>query len=235
MMQQLQQMAGTPAKGKADKDAPVRLLPPLDATDLAGLKARIPAPLPDEIRELLSLTRGLTGLLPEIDFSGLPGFAFMEAFPHGLPIAHDGAGNYWVVDLMPGQPRWGPVFFACHTPAVIAFQCDDLAQFIDQLVAMHAAEDAHPLQRMQTDVVMRIWRRKPHLLTPEAAAAGDDRLREWAAQYGARDVICDLRRPQFGDGFPWGMFGPRTEIHRHDHERLFSIRHKSWWSRLRGR
>ncbi len=42
----------------------------------------------------------------------------------------------------------------------------------------------------------------------------------------------DLRTPEPGDGFCWGLYGPRTELRRHPAERIFGrkkVPKKPWW------
>ena len=66
----------------------------------------------------------------------LEGFGLEEAFPQAYSIAHDGYGNYWVLDLLPGDGAWGPVFYACHDPAVIGYQAETIETFLADVVAM---------------------------------------------------------------------------------------------------
>ena len=48
-----------------------------------------------------------------VDFTGSQcSFQHDEIFPHGLPIAADGYGNFWVIDLLPSSADWGPIYFA---------------------------------------------------------------------------------------------------------------------------
>ena len=115
----------------------LRLLPPLTPDEFGQLEARIPCPLPSEVRDLLEYCRGFDGVLESIDFSGLlPEFGMEEIFPHGVPIAHDGFGNYWVVDLHAHSATWGPIFFACHDAPVIVFQTNSLAHFISEVIKL---------------------------------------------------------------------------------------------------
>ena len=123
----------------------LKLLPPLGADDLAALETRIPCPLPAEVRELLAYSRGFeNGPVKSVDFSGLTDFGMEEIFPCPIPIAHDGFGNYWVVDLTTGSRAWAPILYVCHDPAVIVFQAASLAEFIEELLKL-ADEVGAPL------------------------------------------------------------------------------------------
>jgi hypothetical protein len=120
----------------------IRLLAPLSEEEVAQLEARIPCVLPPDARELLTLARGFEGSpLESIDFSGLMDPIFEELFPCGLPVAHDGYGNYWVVDLTSSSGQWGPILYLCHDPAVVVYQCPDIATFVADVLIM--AEPPH--------------------------------------------------------------------------------------------
>jgi hypothetical protein len=128
-----------------------------------------------------------------------------------------------VLDLLPGDDSWGPVFYACHDPAVIGYQAETVEAFLADVVAMWRPGRS-PVDRMHEEEVHRIWRAHPGLLTPAAAAGSDDPvLAGFAATLPAAAWIADLRRAQFGEGFAWGRFGPRTEIRRAGRDRLWAL------------
>jgi len=88
-------------------------------------EAALPCPLPEQARQLLRFCRGFEGPLVEpVDFTGRDlDFEQTDVFPHGMPIAGDGYGNLWVVDLTPESQVFGPVWFACHDALpVFAYQ-----------------------------------------------------------------------------------------------------------------
>lgn len=84
------------------------LLPPLTPDEIASLEGDLGFALPAEARALLSVARGLAqSPLESVDFAGLGGGAVLEEiFPHAVSIAHDGFGNYWVVDASPNSDVW---------------------------------------------------------------------------------------------------------------------------------
>jgi hypothetical protein len=72
--------------------------------------------------------------------------------------------------------------------------------------------------------VARIWCEHPDLITqPAAGASTDPMLRDFAGALTATAMIADLRRPQLGQGFAWGRYGPRTSIERFGTERLWAL------------
>src|SRR5690348_10080757 len=71
---------------------------PLTRADIDELGAEVEAPLPLELTAVLAETRAIDGVEP-IDFTGRTmDVEVGELSPAGLPIATDGAGNFWVLD-----------------------------------------------------------------------------------------------------------------------------------------
>jgi hypothetical protein len=59
-----------------------------------------------------------------------------DVFPLGLPIAADGAGNFWVLDLTAREMAAAAVFFACHDPPIVLYQSPGLGHFLREVVKM---------------------------------------------------------------------------------------------------
>ena len=206
----------------------LKLLPPLVPGELSELEAAIPCPLPSEARELLEYCRGFDGVLESIDFSGLlPGFGMEEIFPHAVPIAHDGFGNYWVVDLIARSTTWGPIFFVCHDAPVIVFQTDSLAHFIDELIKLGNSPWRSEINEVHEIHHDNIWRQNPGLLTVEQVRqSADGDLKTFARSLDDSWWMIDLREAKVGDGFSWGRYGPNTMIRRFGAKRIFAIQKK---------
>jgi len=214
----------------------LKLLPPLGAEELAGLETRIPCPLPAEARELPAYSRGFeNGPVESVDFSGLIDFGMEEIFPCPIPIAHDGFGNYWVVDLTSGCRAWAPVIYVCHDPAVIVFQSASLAEFIEELLKLGNPPYKSALDEVHETAAFAVWNDLSGMRAAgELQDAADVAHRDFAAGLGGDWLIADLRNAAVGDGFPWGRFGPRTANRRMGEERVFAIQRKSLWKRLVG-
>ena len=164
------------------------------------------------------------GPLESFGLLDLEGFGLEEAFPNAYSIAHDGYGNYWILDLLPVPGPWGPVFYACHDPPVIACQSPSIEAFVAEMIALWQPGPRSAIDRMHEDDVNRIWRDHPGLLAPgDAARADDPVLAAFAATLTSNAWIADLRAGRPGQGFAWGRFGPRTEIRRAGHERLWAV------------
>ena len=214
----------------------ITLLPPLTEEELARLALLLPCPLPPDARELLTFARGFEGgTVESMDLGGLMEPIFEEIFPCGLPIAHDGYGNYWVLDLVSTSTVWGPVFFLCHDAPVVVYQCPDVATFIRDLLVMAEPPHSGPIDEVHEGHMRRIWKENPGaLLRDEALASPDDAVRRFAADLTPEHWIVDLRSARTGDGFSWGRFGPNTPQARAGEERIFAYQSRSRSRRLLG-
>lgn len=217
----------------------LKLLPPLSDSELRDLEARIPCPLPAEARDLLSHCRGFEGgSLESINFSGLyPRFGQEEIFPCGIPIAHDGFGNYWIVDLTRESTTWGPIFFACHDAPVIVYQTSTPAHFISEVIRFGNPPWKSEIDDVHEKYHHRIWSDNPGMMPyEECLNSGDNELVEFARSLGDKFLFIDLRNARVGDGFSWGRYGPQTVNKRFGEKRIFVYEvRKSFWQRLLGR
>ena len=202
----------------------IALLPPVSPTELDALERRLPAPLPAEIREALLVTKGLAnGPLESFSLLDLEGFGLEEVFPHAYSIAHDGYGNYWVIDLLPTSSSWGPIYYACHDPAVIVYQAAGVEQFLRDAIAMWQPGARSAVDFVHEDATARIWKANPLARPRDEVVGADPGLRHFAESVPANALIADLRSASTGDGFSWGAFGPRTNLVRWDIEPVWAI------------
>jgi hypothetical protein len=224
-----------------DEDGDVerlRLSPGLTPSELAELEKTLPCSLPQEVRDLLSFSRGFeNGPVESVCFSGLPGgFGLEEVFPSPLPIAHDGFGNYWIVDLNSGSTSWSPILYACHDPPVIVYQTSSLEHFIREILRFANPPHASELDEVHEQAADRIWRHNPGAIPAhELRDASDSTLRAFARSLSDSFFVIDMRSARPGDGFSWGRFGPRTRVVRHGTDLLFGYETKTRWQRLLGR
>jgi hypothetical protein len=183
--------------------------------EIQQLEAELGVPLPAEFRALLEQGPVAEEDTLEIDLTGRSfSVGLEELFPAGLPIAADGFGNFWLLDLTPDAAWPVPVFFLCHDPPVVLYQSADLDAFL---------RDASQTSPLDEDAPFTVWRTNPGTLDHAAALAADDDLRAFAAELDERFVFADLRSPSAGDGFSWGRYGPRTELRRYGFDRLFAL------------
>jgi hypothetical protein len=204
--------------------AGVILLPGLSGGELGVLQARYPVPLPAELVRLASVTRGVAGLLG-LDLTGAPhSVETAELMPAGLPIAADGSGNFWVLDLTPDTTDVAPVFFLGHDAPVLLYQAPDLATFVDEAVkSLEPPPHRSLVDDVHEDRLYTVWRTRPGAMSQVAAlSAPDTALREFAESLDPAWTIVDLRQREVGMGVAWGAYGPRTRLARHGWERIFA-------------
>ena len=71
---------------------------------------------------------------------------------------------------------------------------------------------------------MQIWRTNPHLQTAASLLESTDAVAQaFAMSLPPQALVIDLRHPQFGQGFSWGRFGPKTRIRRAGEDRIWAI------------
>lgn len=186
--------------------------------------ARLPCALPPHVEELLALCRGFEGSAADlVDLLGELGYGQDEIFPHGLPIAGDGYGNVWVVDLTASSTDFGPVYFACHDPPIIALQSRSLSGFLIDLARLDDTEETSTLDFVHDEAAGTIWVDDPAAISrQQALASTDSAIRALAEQVPEGFVIADLRDAEVGDGFSWGRFGPNPRIVRHGADPIFA-------------
>src|SRR6266550_3361779 len=187
------------------------LAPAVPPSDIERLADEVGVPLPRDLRALLERTSGIEGgPLDTIDFTGQSlSFGAPETFPSGLPIAGDGFGNFWVLDLTLDDVETAPVFFVCHDPPVILYQSPDIGGFLHEAFRMLVPPHASAVDDVHEDRLFNVWRDNPGTLAHSAEL--DDRF-----------TFIDLRSPPVGMGFSWGRYGPRTDVRRDGEERLFA-------------
>ena len=228
----------------------LRLMPPISEDQRRELERTLPDPLPEEMRELLGVARGFENGPYEVDFSGyarngeglrIPGGVceFFKVFPCALPIATDGCGNDWMIDITNSDSVWGPVFFACHDPPVFVFTASDLRDFIEEWLKLAEGKDSK-LGRTFDEAVNKVKAEDPSLISHEVAIRSTDTvIKSFAEKAGDSFQLVDLRRATVGDGFYWGrVIDPDTDMIRDGKDLLFAIRNpppkKSLLKRLFG-
>jgi hypothetical protein len=221
-VQRLRSVAESTLVDSRGRAVSLRLLPGLDETELEALRGSFPVPLPTELLRLAGATRGVEGLL-DLDLTGeTHSVEVGELMPAGLPVAADGFGNFWVLDLTPDTIDVAPVFFLGHDPAVLLYQAPDLATFIDEAVKRFEPPHRSQVEDVRQDRLHDVWGSRPGALPRKAALSSPDAaLREFAATLDDAWTVVDLRHRQVGGGIAWGRHGPRTRLARHGWERIF--------------
>lgn len=225
-MTAIEQIAAALRSKSVDEDGdPVRLelSPALSVDQIDSLEKEVGLPLPEELRSILSFCSGIDGCLDGIDFTGRSmSFELRDVFPNGIPIARDGWGNFWVLDVTPQTTKTAPVFFACHDAPVILYQSNDIAAFLSEVFRVSTPTHSSLVDDVHEDRLFDVWRKNPGVIQQSVAAASpDSELRAFASTLPGHFQIVDLRTASPGMGFSCGRYGPRTEVRRHGYERIF--------------
>jgi hypothetical protein len=214
----------------------IELSPPLTGTEIAELESRLPCPLPADVRALLAHCGGFSGgAVDFVDFTGRDcEFGGDDLFPHGLPIAADGYGNFWVVDLLPTSTGWGPIYFACHDAPVLLYQSPTLEHFLTELFKMTLPPHESLVDDVHEDRLFEVWRKNPGVVSHAAAVTSSDpEIRAFAEQLGPTFQIIDLRHAAIGFGFSWGRYGAGTVVRRRGRLPIFAYQErKGFFQRL---
>jgi hypothetical protein len=176
---------------------------------------------------LLGLCAGIEGALDRIDFTGRElslGFGSGVLLPHALPIAHDGFGNFWAVDLQPGSANWGPIHFCCHDAPVMLVQAATVQQFVSEVLKMYIAPRKSLIDDVHEDRLFDVWRKNPGVIAhANAVVSSDADIRTFAAGLDSGFELIDLRDAPTGMGLSWGRYGPNTEVKRFDSKPILPI------------
>jgi cell wall assembly regulator SMI1 len=233
------------------------LRPGLSAQQIADFEARLPGPIPPDVRDLLSFSsgfvigigddwpRGIDEFL--VDFTGsdesVHGQDSQGAIPHPIYVAADDAGNAWVVDVNAETGAWGVVMYVCHDPPVTLIQSKDLATFISDALDLGRPDRKSNIARVhQGDFDPNPDEPDFEFSAPQARSSSDPTLAKFAAALADNVLICDLRALGVGTGFDWTFMVPDSRVVRDGTNLIFAIEQKpqkpkkpGFFSRLFGR
>ena len=185
----------------AGRSGRVELELPLTATEVETFQGRQPAPLPEDVRDLLRFTRGFSLLGERVDFRGEVQSEFEPAFCCGVPIRTDGFGSFWIVHVHPGTGEWAPVLFTSQDPPVVVVQSRALVDFLEELFNLFRPGRVSALEAVY-QVALDIWSHDRGLRTvAEARDSPDPTIRVFAQTLKDGAYVADLRGQVVGSGF----------------------------------
>ncbi len=217
----LQDAKGTPFTSAFGERGIIELEAPISSEEIRKLSDELTSPLPLEYESLLAFCGGFESAIGFVDF--YPGYTIREdLFPHGLPIARDGVGNVWLLDLVAGEPTDEiPVFFGCHDPPVIVLQARSITAFIAEVIAYGRREPDNRITAID-EYTANIWKNDPGALTYQDCIQRDSTLSQFAHSLGLDYEFGDMRHAEVGQGFADGKYGSDSITKRHDSERIFA-------------
>ena len=186
----------------------LELLPGLSDDEVREFASSLPGPLPSDIEELLRFSSGFDLGSEMVRFTDFHVWGYDFLLPHVVVLNGDGAGNSWVIEVNRETGDWRHVWFECHDPPALMYQCETLAEYIDAVLDEHRFEKCvaghRGILHGIDDLCYSAYRN--HLLLPTAGSLkefDDPVLREFAAGLSDRARIADFRDPKMGDGFDW--------------------------------
>ncbi len=207
----------------------LELLPGLSASDIEKLEKSLPAPLPEEIRELLQFSAGFSMGGEEVDFTLYGDWGYDFLLPHVVILRGDGCGNSWVVEVDWNTGEWRHVWFECHDPPVLVYECETLSEFIEGVLDLHRFEKCAAGHRSilcdTFDRCMAVWKDRRGLpKAKELADTSDPVLQKFLASIDENSRVADLRELRRGGGFDWSPLNAgRRKVKREDTLPLFGI------------
>lgn len=187
----------------------INIVKGLTNAEIDGLKQFLPGKgIPDEIAELLRFAAGIKCYFPDnINFSNVDSFNLEAFFPNLVELSGDGLGNFWLVDV-DYEGNWGPVYYACHDPAVIMKQSENLTDFIRQLHGLFKEGESSLFHQLYDNEPYQINKllHGGFISHDEATTSEDPVLREFAATLPPDYLVADLRNKPIGSGFAWGRY-----------------------------
>lgn len=188
------------------------LLDGMSEAEIEEYKAKLPSQyLPKDIEELLMFCRGFEFYgLDEVRFDSYGEFGFEELFPNSIPLAGDGFGNFWLLDI-DSKGNWNSVYYVCHDPAVVVKHSENINQFIEHIDELGRFGQESNLDIIHEQVVFNIWQEKFGIMEQNEK---DYDFEKTQIDIPEMYLIADLTDKPIKTGFPWGKSGPKTKIIR---------------------
>jgi len=196
-------------------------LPGLSKNEIQKIETDLGVSLPSDYRELLTECSGIKGLVLRIDFRGdnIDGSPMDAHFPGRIEFADDNCGNSWVVDCLSAHEERAQVYYWCHDPQILLFQCDGMEVFLDELVRLCQPPNESLIDDVQMDRPFDVWETNP---AEKTTALHDEAIRGFSEELGEGWTIVDMRDAQPGYGFTWARFGFETRVRRFGEQRIFA-------------
>lgn len=211
-----------------DESYTLEFLPGLTDSEIDNLKSQFPAQvIPTELREILRETRGWDGFgLERVYFDSIGEFGFTELIPSSITLGHDGFGNCWVLEITP-DGKLGPIYYACHDPAVLVLFSETLNEYLNRLYEFYSNADENYLNQIHDHRVFEIWKSTDNVTDINSFRKTNPDLHLFLDTImGDNWVVADLRKRKISEGFAWGKYGPNQFTRRHPTDPIWVIQQK---------
>lgn len=210
------------------EDYKLEFLNGLTDQQIENLKQKFPNKhIPIELVEILKFTKGWDGYGPEmVYFDSISEFGFTQLSKYSISLGTDGFGNYWILDLSE-KGELGKVFFACHDPAVLIINSQNLNEHLNHLLEFYKNPINSPLISIDSNITLDVWKNDSNLISKSKYIKKNSEHINFINQFDGNEwTIADLRNGKNKDGFPWGKQGPNQIIQRHQTELIWIIQNK---------
>jgi hypothetical protein len=197
----------------------------MDEEEINSYKEMFPGGyIPPEIVELLNYSRGFEfSPLDEVRFDTYGQFGFEEMFPHSVPLAGDGFGNFWIIDI-DTKGNWNSVYYVCHDPAVIVKHSENLSEFIEHIDEFGKKGNESNLDMIHEKIVFDIWNTKSNLKETNTEELD---LKDKMIDITEPFYLASLKEKPIKTGFSWGVSGPNTKIMRLNDDPVWILEKKT--------
>lgn len=218
------------ASGDPHHQTPIVFCPsePVSPDALALMEQAAGVRFPADIRDLLSRYAGFEIGGNEVSFTAINAWGYGFLLPTVAVLMGDGFGNSWAVEIDATSGQWEHVWYECHDPPVLMYQCATLSEFINSLLDMFRLD----ARRRDQSGVANVWQNCNQIWADRGSArrarelleSPDELLRAFAASLPPHAIIADLRQRITGSGVDWSSLkGGRTPLRRAGKELLFAL------------
>lgn len=202
----------------------------LSSVQLADFNALVPGPLPMDVSDLLRFASGFTLGSFEVEFTAYNEWGHEFLLPHVVVLSDDGTGNSWAIEINHDNGDWRHIWFVCHDPPVMIYQCETLFEFINGVLDFSRLDKCltghRSILHNKEELCRAVWRdgNRSFPLASSLTTGNDLILNEFAALLQPATPIADFRQPALGVGFDWSTLnsGP-TPVRRAGTELIFGL------------
>ncbi len=178
--------------------------------------------LPEEYRALLRRTIGFE--IPDfgdIRLSAEIPFDMVDLFPSGFPVAQS-SHFFWVLDWQPQLGLGSPVYLMHSDPPCLMFVCKGLEELFKMFQEIIDWSEFLENERGRLAMLWKLGADNPSLMTTEELEASN--LSEWRTALPVKEaLVFSSSKMRPGDGFPWGLSGPKTQFFRHPESQYWAV------------
>lgn len=213
------------SEGFVEDGEPCRLslIRPGKGLNEAYFREHFKGTIPAEYAELLRVASGFSIGSTQVNFTEYHFHGFNFLLEDWMEIMADGFGNFWCLEMFPGAPNWGPVWFVCDDPPAIVRIAADLTEFLSMVLDAHRPKARPNAWTKSWESAASVARRVNRgTRAGDLLNSADPDIRDLAS---AVDPECSIVRLRTGrPGFSWRSFDAYHENKRRGSPMLFAMK-----------